>query len=570
MANLKGSGSNDIGLNYKSILNIGTANDGLSNISSTLQTVTDGDGNTTPFQLSTTKIGIYGGSNRVVEFNAITGDWIGYGSSQMSPYNFSTGNFEIQADSNFNIDFRIGTNTKMFLTNSGNLGIGTTTTSARLQVKGDGTNNILDLKSGDGVSKFYVNNQGIASAAAFTAAAYIRIGSNFFQESLSDGVLTYYNNAGSGFNRLQFGGTTNAFPALKRTGAGLECRLADDSNYTNISLATLVSLSGVQSYGVIEAYNATTAISVSGPIKWGTTNAFPAIKRNGAAIDFRLADDSAFTSINAESFYGQGYYGLRTDTRVLIGGSMIKSFGTGIIGLQNSDENDFYRLVLGGTTNAFPAIKRNGAAIDFRLADDSGYAAINSGNIVSGNIFADGDVRVKNNSSLYWDARSVIQSPSNGLLSLLNNAGTDFNRLQFGGTTNAFPSIKRNGSEIQVRLADDSAFTNVRAASFDEGTGYTSRFYENIIQLYDGNTVRGHSGGSGFSFNTSGVFGTTNVPVASAILEAVSTTKGFLPPRMTTTQRDAISTPAAGLMIYNTTTNKLNVYTTAWEAITSA
>lgn len=56
---------------------------------------------------------------------------------------------------------------------------------------------------------------------------------------------------------------------------------------------------------------------------------------------------------------------------------------------------------------------------------------------------------------------------------------------------------------------------------------------------------------------------------ASAMLDVQSTTKGFLPPRMTTTQRDAISSPAAGLIIYNTTTNKLNVYTTAWEAITS-
>jgi hypothetical protein len=38
---------------------------------------------------------------------------------------------------------------------------------------------------------------------------------------------------------------------------------------------------------------------------------------------------------------------------------------------------------------------------------------------------------------------------------------------------------------------------------------------------------------------------------------------------MTTTERNAIASPAAGLMIYNTTTAKLNVYTTAWEAITS-
>jgi hypothetical protein len=56
----------------------------------------------------------------------------------------------------------------------------------------------------------------------------------------------------------------------------------------------------------------------------------------------------------------------------------------------------------------------------------------------------------------------------------------------------------------------------------------------------------------------------TNSPAASALMDLTSTTKGFLPPRMTTTQRDAISSPAAGLLIYNTTTSKLQVYTTAW------
>jgi hypothetical protein len=56
---------------------------------------------------------------------------------------------------------------------------------------------------------------------------------------------------------------------------------------------------------------------------------------------------------------------------------------------------------------------------------------------------------------------------------------------------------------------------------------------------------------------------------ASAILEGNSTTKGFLPPRMTTTQKNAIATPAAGLVVYDTTLNKLCVYTTAWETITS-
>ncbi len=41
---------------------------------------------------------------------------------------------------------------------------------------------------------------------------------------------------------------------------------------------------------------------------------------------------------------------------------------------------------------------------------------------------------------------------------------------------------------------------------------------------------------------------------ASSLLELESTTQGFLPPRMTEAQRDAISSPAAGLLVYNTTT----------------
>ncbi len=52
----------------------------------------------------------------------------------------------------------------------------------------------------------------------------------------------------------------------------------------------------------------------------------------------------------------------------------------------------------------------------------------------------------------------------------------------------------------------------------------------------------------------------TNSPNVSAILELKDTTKGFLPPRMTTAQRNAITPVVAGLMIYNTSTNKPNYY----------
>ena len=64
---------------------------------------------------------------------------------------------------------------------------------------------------------------------------------------------------------------------------------------------------------------------------------------------------------------------------------------------------------------------------------------------------------------------------------------------------------------------------------------------------------------------------TAGMPNSSAILELVSTTRGLLFPRMTQAQRDAIGTPAAGLVIYNTDTNKLNMRAAAaWEAVTSA
>ncbi|MFN8370643.1 MAG: hypothetical protein U0T83_08480 [Bacteriovoracaceae bacterium] len=55
------------------------------------------------------------------------------------------------------------------------------------------------------------------------------------------------------------------------------------------------------------------------------------------------------------------------------------------------------------------------------------------------------------------------------------------------------------------------------------------------------------------------------IATPQALLEMVSTTTGFLPPRMNSTQRDAIASPATGLTIYNTTTGFIEVYNgSAW------
>ena len=54
-------------------------------------------------------------------------------------------------------------------------------------------------------------------------------------------------------------------------------------------------------------------------------------------------------------------------------------------------------------------------------------------------------------------------------------------------------------------------------------------------------------------------------PAATAVLDLQSTSKGFLPPRLSSVQRNAISSPAAGLTIYNTSLKMVETYNgTRW------
>jgi len=57
-------------------------------------------------------------------------------------------------------------------------------------------------------------------------------------------------------------------------------------------------------------------------------------------------------------------------------------------------------------------------------------------------------------------------------------------------------------------------------------------------------------------------------PHNSAMLEIKSTDKGLLPPRMNSTARDAISSPAEGLIIYNTDTKEIEYFNgSLWRSL---
>lgn len=74
-------------------------------------------------------------------------------------------------------------------------------------------------------------------------------------------------------------------------------------------------------------------------------------------------------------------------------------------------------------------------------------------------------------------------------------------------------------------------------------------------------------------YNTTGNVGIgTNSPDASAILDLSSTTQGLLIPRMTATQRAAISSPTTGLTVFQTDANAGNyIYNgSSWQVLSNA
>lgn len=100
--------------------------------------------------------------------------------------------------------------------------------------------------------------------ATIVTSPYFQFPGTSFFASGGDGIVGFYNNAGTSFDRLQYGGTTSSFPCEKRRGATLETRLADDS-----ALAIHVH-ADVTKAGAVSDSDFTNP--VNGCTGWDTTN----------------------------------------------------------------------------------------------------------------------------------------------------------------------------------------------------------------------------------------------------------------------------------------------------------
>jgi hypothetical protein len=243
-----------------------------------------------------------------------------------------------------------------------------------------------------------------------------------------------------------------------------------------------------------------------------------------------------------------------------------------------------------------------------------------------------GDLQLEN-TVVYWNGGSQIRNISDGVLRITNSSNSDFTRLQFGGGTTSFPSLQRSGSALCVMDASGTSLSNLlvgtttdagykldvngtarvtalRAGDFYalgafsvgiSGGGAIGTFqygavaggaYLQFIRAgfaaggislsryedYDVVIGAGNYGSTlGIAIRPAQIGGVkiggdnaTVVHVDSAILNVESTTKGVLFPRMTTVQKVAISTPATGLTVYDTTLNTNEYYDgAAWRSIAS-
>jgi hypothetical protein len=181
----------------------------------------------------------------------------------------------------------------------------------------------------------------------------------------------------------------------------------------------------------------------------------------------------------------------------------------------------------------------------------------------------------QNGTAVYSETHSQTTN-ANGLLSLEVGTGTV--------QTGTFSSINWVNGPYFIKTETDplggtnytitgsSQLLSVPYAFYAENSGSSTpgpRGPQGNPGIIANGTATGNTtywDGSKWVLNSSNIFNNgsnigigTATPHPSAKLDVTSTTQGFLPPRMTTAQRNAIINPAEGLIIYNITTSCLNI-----------
>jgi len=453
---------------------------------------------------------------------------------------------------------------------TGNLQIGTLGTSdngQRLQVYGDA----------------FVKGSGSTSA---TSALLVQnsAGSNFFAIR-NDGLTEVVGNA-KFYSTIFFGGV-QLYPSL--TG-GYTTNSAGAVLRYETTFTASVSSPFAFTYNLFGAHNGTSAdithssfgsifSPTSGNKVFSLIGIVPTINQTGGAngitrglyVNPTLTSAADWRSIEWSNNSGWGLYGAGTANNYFGGSLGIGSttlsntnlaIGKNISGSTSANGVLLDSVVQSGVTSVaygFRSILTT-QATSFTLSSLNHFTASQTtqgaGSIILNQVGFDcGDM---NNAYTNISYRGQI---SQGTLQWnLYMSGTASNylagQLLIGTTTKGTFALDVNGTARVSGVL--TASTQISVASridiFNDGANgcIAMQTLTNTLNLRKYVKVLGDDGG----------FGNNN---ASAALQIDGTNRGFLPPRLTTTQKNAIATPAAGLQVYDTTLNQMSYYNgTTW------
>jgi hypothetical protein len=198
------------------------------------------------------------------------------------------------------------------------------------------------------------------------------------------------------------------------------------------------------------------------------------------------------------------------------------------------------------------------------------WGVTTSGDFMSG-VYGQNTLTTGTGYGVRGDAQGA-KSVGYGVFGTSNNATTNYGVYGSGstygvyGTGNSYAiygSSTADGAQV-IRANHNGAGGTTAYGMYSNLTGANTNnygLYVNVTTATNQYAIVTSSGRSGFG---------TITPSDKAIVEMASTTQGFLLPRMTKAQRDAITSPPAGLMVYQTdNTPGLRVYNgTNWMRYT--
>jgi hypothetical protein len=300
----------------------------------------------------------------------------------------------------------------------------------------------------------------------------------------------------------------------------------------------------------------------------GTLNATTLVKSGGTSSQFLKADGS----VDSSSYVAGNIYttnGTLTGDRTLTQGGYNLTFAGGTFSNRFTSAG---RLLLGTSDEGTFLLDVNGTArVSNRLTlgEHIAYTAsefnINDSSFTRLR-FASGVTQINNQNLQTLTFQGVsFGSPTIKFENLQGGSATaDISTLQIFPTYSGLIGTTGRVHSVLELHAIGGPVIGTPGLRYLYINPSTSGFgFTRAIESVSGDVLLGTTSGSvGIGANT-----TIN---ASAIVDITSITKGVLLPRLTSTQRTAISSPATGLFLYDTTLNSLNVYNgTSWVALGS-